>query len=239
MHIRQLPGRALALALLFAAGPAVAQRANTNQNQAPKAPDPDTVALVQMVDAAILAAPTVQAGDTAQGDIALKWDSAHFIRGQNGVYVPFTVTFDPASVRTSEVGIYIRAVEKGQLPAAVAAVTPPPAGSKPSQSTLPKYSWDNVNYLQKPADGRITRAIALPPGDYELFVAVRERSNPPAAAATNPPATPSARNGLLRHALLAPDFNKPDLQTSSILLATTVEPVSGQLSPAVQEANPY
>src|SRR5688572_2054285 len=203
MHIRQLHGPALVLALLFSASPAVAQRANTNQNQAQKAPDPDTIALVQIVDAAIVAAPTAQAGDTAQGDIALKWDSAHLIRGQNGVYVPFTVTFDPSSVRTSEVGVYIRAVDKAQLPAVVSALTPPPAGSKPAQSTLPKYSWDNVNYMQKPADGRITRAIALPPGDYELFVAVKERSSVPAAVATNPPATPSARNGLLRHALLA------------------------------------
>lgn len=235
MHIRQLLGPALALALLFSAGPAVAQRANTNQQQQ-KAPDPDTVALVQIVNAAILAAPAVQAGDTAQGDIALKWESSHSIRGQNGVYVPFTVTFDPASVRTPELGVYIRAVEKGQLPAVVTALTPPPEGSKPSQPpALPKYAWDNVHYLPKPADGRITRAIALPPGDYELFIAVKERS---AAGAKNQ-ATPEAKNGLLRHPVLAPDFNKAELQTSSVILATTVEPVSGQLSAADQEANPY
>lgn len=239
MHIRQLLGSALALALLFSAGPAVAQRANTNQNQPPR-PDPDTVSLVQMVDAAIVSAPGVQVGDTTQGEIALKWESAHLIRGQNGVYIPFTVTFDPSSVRSSELGIYIRAVEKGQLPAVVAVLTPPPAGSKPSQPpAIPKYAWDNVHYLQKPADGRITRAIALPPGDYDVFVAVKERSVAPTASVTSPPGTPSVRSGLLRHAVLAPDFNKPELQTSSIILATMVEPVSGQLSPAEQEANPY
>jgi hypothetical protein len=240
MHIHRLLGPALALALLFSAGPVLAQRANTNQNQAQKAPDPDTVALVRMVDAAILAAPGVQDADTAQGDVALKWESSHLIRGQNGVYIPFTVSFDPSSVRTSDIGIYVRAVERGQLPAVVSALTPPPAGSKPPQTpTLPKYAWDNVHYLQKPADGRVTRAIALPPGDYELFVGVKERSVAPTAAATNPPGTPTSRSGLLRHAVLAPDFNKPDLQTSSVILATMVEPVSGQLSPADQEANPY
>jgi hypothetical protein len=235
-----LLGLSLALALLFSAGPTLAQRANTNQNQTAKPPDPDTIALVQMVNATILAAPAVQAGDTVQGEIALKWDSAHVIRGQNGVYIPFTVTFDPASVRTSDIGIYVRAVEKGQLPAAVSALTPPPAGSKPAQTPMPpKYAWDNVHYLQKPADGRITRAIALPPGDYELFVAVKERSVAPTAAVENPPGSPAARSGLLRHAVLAPDFNKAELQTSSVILATMVEPVSGQLSPADQEANPY
>ena len=86
-----------------------------------------------------------------------------------------------------------------------------------------------------PLESNVQTTLELPPGDYELFVAVRERS---AAAAKNQ-ATPAARNGLLRHAVLAPDFNKTDLQTSSVILATTVEPLSGQLSPAEQESNPY
>lgn len=244
MHIHRLLG--FALVLLISAGPVVAQRGGANQNpsQTPRTqPDPDTVALVQMVDAAIVAAPTVQVGDTTKGEIALKWESAHFIKGQNGVYIPFTISFDPSSIRTSDVGIYIRAVEKRQLPAVVAALTPPAppaAGGKPQPPPAPpKYVWDNVHYLQKPAEGRITRAIALPPGDYELFVAVKERSVAPVAAATSPAGSPAAKSGLLRHAVLAPDFSKAELQTSSVILANTVEPISGQLTPAEQEANPY
>ena len=243
MHIRQPLGPALALALLFSAVPVAAQRSTANQTAAPRTPDPDTVALVQMVDAAIVAAPTVQVGDTTKGDVPVKWESAHVIKGQNGVYIPFTVSFDPALIRTSDVGIYVRAVEKSQLPAVVAALTPPaapPAGGKPAAPpAVPKYAWDNVHYLQKPADGKITRAIALPPGDYELFVALKERSVAPTVAVMNPPGTPTARAGVLRHQVLAPDFNKTELQTSSVLLATTVEPVSTQLTPAEQEANPY
>ena len=243
--MRQLLGPGVALALCLSAAPAVAQRGTTSKPAAAPArtPDPDTVALVQLVDAAIVAAPTVQVGDTTKGDVVLKWESAHFIKGQNGVYIPFTVSFDPSSIRTSEVSIYIRAVEKSQLPSVVAALTPPaaPTGSnKPvPQPVPPKYVWDNVHFLQKPADGRITRAIALPPGDYEVFVAVKERSVSPTSAVTNPPGTPTARTGLLRHGVLAPDFSKPELQTSSVILASTVEPVSGQLSPAEQEANPF
>ena len=243
MQIRRLSGLAIALAVFLFAPQLVAQRANNNQPPTRTQPDPDTVALVQLVDAAIVAAPTVQVGDTTKGEIALKWDSAHFIKGQNGVYVPFTLTFDPASIRTSDVSIYVRAVEKDRLPLIAAALTPPAApaaGSKqPPPSAPPKYAWDNVHFVQKPADGRITRAIALPPGDYELFVAVKERSVSPPASGNSPPGSPSVRTGLLRHAVLAPDFNKAELQTSSVLLATTVEPVSGQLSPAEQEANPY
>ena len=238
MHIRQLPGLGVALAVFLSAVPAVAQRGNPNQPAPARTPDPDTVTLVQLVDATIVADQAVQVGDTTKGDIALKWESAHFIRGQNGVYIPFTVSFEPSSIRTSEVSVYIRAVEKSQLPSVVAALTPPaPAGGNKSsqQPAPPKYVWDNVHFLQKPADGRITRAIALPPGDYEVFVAVKERS----VAPTNSSGTPAAKTGLLRHAVLAPDFNKADLQTSSVILASTVEPVSGQLSPAEQEANPF
>lgn len=243
MHIRRLPGLTVVLFVFLSAAQAVAQRANSNPQPARTQPDPDTVALVQLVDAAILAAPAVQVGDTTKGELTLKWDSAHFIKGQNGVYVPFTLTFDPASIRTSDISIYVRAVEKDRLPLVAAALTPPAApaaGSKPPPPPAPpKYAWDNVHFLPKPVDGRITRAIALPPGDYELFVAVKERSVSPTTAVSNPPGSPSARTGLLRHAVLAPDFNKAELQTSSVLLASTVEPVSGQLSPAEQEANPY
>ena len=243
MHIRQLFGPALALTLL-AAGPAFAQRSSTSQTPSSSrpAPDPDTVALVQLVDADILAAPTVQVDDSSKGDIPLKWESAHFIKGQNGVYIPFTIRFDPSSIRTSDVSIYVRAVEKGQLATVAAALAPPPPASSSKPQTppaAPRYPWDNVHFLLKPLDGRITRAIALPPGDYELFVAVKERSAAPAAAVSNPPGSPIARTGLLRHAVLAPDFNKPELQTSSVILASAVEPVNGQLTPAEQEANPY
>ena len=243
MRIRRLLGAVLAHMLLYSAGPLVAQQRGTTAQpapQTPRPPDPDTVALVQMVDAAIVKMPTTQAEDTRQGDIVLNWAAAHFIKGQNGVYVPFTLAFDPSSVRTSEVALYIRAVQKSQLAAVATALTPPAPGSKPTQPPpVPKYDWDNVHFLQKPADGRITRAIALPTGDYELFIALKERSVAPTAAAANPPGTPTAKSGLLRHPLQAPDFNKPDLQTSSVIVATTVEPVSGQLTPAEQEANPY
>ena len=116
MHIRRLPGLAVALAVFLSAAQAVAQRSNSNQPPARPPADPDTVALVQLVDASIVAAPTIQVGDTTKGEIVLKWDSAHFIKGQNGVYIPFTLTFDPASIRTSEVSIYVRAVEKDRLP---------------------------------------------------------------------------------------------------------------------------
>jgi hypothetical protein len=241
MQIHRVSGLVVALALCLSAGPLHAQRGNTNQNKPPQ-PDPDTIALVQMVDAAILASAAAQPGDRTQGDVPLKWESEHLIKGQNGIYVPFTVAFDSSAIKTSDVALYIRAVDRSQLAAVTAALTPPPAaqGGKPQQPAAPpKYSWDNVTFLQKPADGRITRAVALPPGEYDLYVAVKERVAPGTPPAANAAAAPAAKSGVLRHTLSTPDFNKAELQTSTVILARTVEPVSGQLSPAEQEANPY
>ncbi len=237
MHIGRFPGFLVVITLFSA--PLSAQRPQTPAQPSRPQPDPDTVALVHLVDAAIVASPTVQATDQTQGEIAIKWDSSHFIKGQNGSYMPFTVTFDPASLRSSDVAIYLRAVDRKVLPAVVASLSPaqPAAATKPAPAA-PKYAWDNVHFMSKPADGRITRAISVPPGDYELFVAVKERTGAPAVTST-PPIAPPSRTGLLRHGLNAPDFNRPELQTSSVLLASAVQPVTGQLTPSEQEANPY
>ena len=242
MRIGRLPGSAFALMLCLSIMPAVAQRANppSQAAQTPRPqPDPDTIALVQYVDAALLAAPSPQPTDRSQGDIPLKWESSHFIKGQTGAYIPFTVSFDPALVKSTDVAVYVRAIEKSQLPAVVAALTPttsPPAGSK---AAPPKYAWDHVYFLPRPPDGRITRAVALPPGEYELFVAVKERTSAAPTVSSTPPIAGPLKNGLLRHPVTAPDFNRPDLQTSSVMLARAVQPVSSQLSAAEQVANPY
>ena len=240
MSIGGLPGSCFVLVLCLSVVPSAAQRSGPTSQavQMPRPqPDPDTVALVHFVDAAIVAAPVVQTSDQTQGDIPLKWESAHFIKGQNGAYIPFSVSFDPALARSTDVAVYIRAVEKSQLPGVAAALSPASAaGTRPP---APRYAWDNVHFLPRPTDGRITRAIALPPGDYELFVAVKERTSPAPTVTSTPPTAMPLKTGLLRHPLTAPDFNKPELQTSSVMLASAVQPVSSKLSPAEQEANPY
>jgi hypothetical protein len=242
MRVGRLPGFSFALLLCLSAVSISANPANQSSQaaQTPRPqPDPDTVALVHLVDAAIIAAPAVEAGDRTQGDIPIKWESAHFIKGQNGAYVPFTVSFDPALVRSTDVAVYIRAIHKNQLSAAAATLSPTPSPAGPARPPAPKYAWDNVHFMPRPTDGRITRAIALPPGDYELFVAVKERTSAAPTVTSTPPTAMPPRSGLLRHAVTAPDFNKPELQTSSVMLARAVQPISSQLSPADQEANPY
>jgi hypothetical protein len=259
MHIRRVVGLGLALALLVSAVPTLAQRNNNRQQQQQqqqKMPaDPDTITLVQLVD-------SVATGQPAPTDIPLAWEANHFVKGQNGVtYIPFTLAIDRAALPSSAVALYVRIVNKNQPPpAAPAAPAPPAQGNNnnnnnnrnnnnrnnnqaaPAAPPPPAYAWDNIHFIDLPADGKLSRAVALPPGEYDAFIAIKERAAaPPAGQKPNPQAAPPApgKMTVFRRDLTVPDFGKPELQTSSVILASAVEPVTAQLSPAEQESNPY
>ena len=255
MQIRRVVGLVGALALLVSAVPTLAQR-NNNREQQQQPPqrmpaDPDTVTLVRLVEA------VATAGQPAPAEIPLTWESNHFVKGQGGItYIPFTLDIDRSQLAAPGVALYIRIVDKN---APVAAAPPPaapaPQGNnrnnqkpQPAPPPAPTFAWDNIHFLDVPADGKLSRAVALKPGEYEAFIALKERApapppppagqKPGAQAAAAPPA-PIGKMTVFRRSLSVPDFNKPELQTSSVILANSVDPVTVQLSPAEQEANPY
>ena len=255
MQIRRVLAASLAVVALASAGPVLAQR--NNQNNRPQPPqmqaDPDTVTLVRLVDAVSMEQ------QPAPSDIPVAWDSNHFVKGQGGItYIPFTVSIDRAAMAAPAAALYIRVVDKAQAaaaaPAAAAPAPAPPANNNsrnnnqkppaPAAPAPPRYAWDNINFIDIPADGKLSRAIALQPGEYEAFIAVKERSIP---APVDPKAKPApaaapvvpGKITVYRRDLSVPNFNGPELTTSSVILASAVEPIAHQLSPAEQEANPY
>ena len=242
MTIRRVFGLGVALALVASAMPAFAQRNNNNQQQQQQVTpaDPDTITLVRLVDAVAMGQ------QPAPAEIPITWETNHFIKGQGGVtYIPFTLGIDRAQLASPAVALYIRIVDKAQMAAAAA---PPAEGdnNNPNQKPAapppaPTYAWDNINFIDIPADGRLSRAVALQPGEYEAFIAVKERAETPADAKAAAAAVdaPTGKMTVYRRELSVPNFNTPDLQTSSVILATTVEPMTTQLSAADQEANPY
>jgi hypothetical protein len=281
MHGRRALILTVALTFVCSAWPVSAQRNNDNnrrQQQQPQRPpqeQQDVQALVTLVDTALLAdtgvpvpAPGAQAPaapvtpkplalgapDKTEGEISVKWQSNHFVKGQSGdTYVPFTIAVDKGQLAKGA-ALYVRIVSVEQAAAfasaMVAMATPPKDGKPAAAPPRPTFQWDSVHFLDAP-DGQLSRAVQLKPGQYIAFIAVKEKSPAPAGNQRNndrnrnndknaPPAQAAAGPvGLLRHEITVPDYNVPDLKTSSVIVAQSVEPLKAPLPADQQEANPY
>jgi hypothetical protein len=230
MNIRRVLAVCLALTLATSAAPAFAQQIKTDNKQPKrsKTEQSDIDTLLKAVDSA-------STGAAAPSDIAITWRSNDFVKGQGGsTYIPFTMVVDRNALAKPTIALYIRAIDKN-----AAAPTPPPAAQgkdskdkgKPAPPPPIRYPWDTINFIDVPQDGRMSRAIQLPAGDYDLFIAVKEKATDEKA--------PVSKVGVLRHSLTVPDFTKPELQTSSIILARSVEPLQTAIKPEEQQDNPY
>lgn len=237
MQIRRVLALCVALALLMAAGPALAQKI-ADQKKAPKrskAEQQDVNTLVKAVD-------SVSAGQPAPSDVQVTWVHNDFVKGQGGVtYIPFTLMIDRAKLASPNVALYVRAVDKS-----AAAAAPAPAAESQDKGTDkdkdkkagappigPQYAWNNVQFVDVPADGHLSRAMQLGPGDYDLYIAVKDKS------ADEKSASQPGKIGVLHKALTVPDFNKAELQTSTVILAQSIQPLQTQIKPEEQQDNPY
>jgi hypothetical protein len=272
MQVRRVRGLFVVILLTCAALPALAQRADTSKppTRSPQEQQ-DIQALVQTVEVAMLSdvgiqvpAPgtpppqtppaakplTLGAPDNTQGDVSIKWESNHFVKGQTDTYIPFTLILDRASV-ASGAALWVRVVNAEQAAAFAASITAPrPQGNNKNQPPPVRtaFAWDNGSFVDVPEGGKLSRAIQLRPGQYVAYVAVKEKSAAaPAANQRNdrnrndknapPPAAAPGKVGLLRHEITVPDFAGADLTTSSVILARSVEQVAAP--PTDQESNPY
>jgi hypothetical protein len=157
---------------------------------------------------AILAiADAAMAGKSVPTDFAVQWQN-DFVKAQRGTFVPFTLTVDGARFSKPSALVYVRA-RRRQL-----------------QDT--EYAVDAIFPVElKPDEGqrsRISRGFSVMPGEYDVFVVMRERVEP---AAGRSRARPKA--AVLRQPLSVPDFRSGELTTSSVIVAdrltTLDEPV--------------
>lgn len=231
MQIRRVLTLCVALAWAGALAPALlAQNNQNNQREQDqkrsRQEQQDIEALVKLVDG-------VSKGQPAPADIPLTWESNHFVRGADGTtYVPFTLVLDRSKLGAPGVALYVRIVSKDVAPAPAAPAAN--ANNRSQNQNQPTYAWDNVHFLDVPADGKVQRAFAIKPGNYDVFLAVKERT-----PQQQPRNAPPLKVGLLRRDIALPDFSKPELQTSSVIIASTIEPVTAPLSPAQQQEQPY
>jgi len=203
---------AVTVAAVVSAPALVAQQSDEERQQR------DTQALLGAVEAVAAGTEPTPTG------ISLQWEGNHFMKGAEGMtYIPFSLAVD-ASQLTQGATLYVRAVSKDVVPV-------PDAETAESPETV-EYPWDDINFLDVVQEDRISRAMALAPGEYEVFVAIKQR----APAEVEDDQLPLIA-GLLRRDITVPDF-EANLSMSSVLIGE-IAPLAAPLSEDEQAENPY
>jgi hypothetical protein len=235
---------------VFVGGQGVAGQGTGRVGPLPRA---EAVALNDLIDDAA-------EGKGAGGDAWLKWNS-HFMRAADGrVYVPFTVTLDDADAGFESIAMYVRVMPRGTKgPVGRGRVsgsdmaTPvsaperqfsrgnPTAGEASARlglmatelgSVRPPFEGFFVARMPATASPPIVRrSLVVAPGDYDLYVAVRERPGSGSRAAP--------KGAVLRHTLSVPDLGGNEPVMSSVILADRIDALAKRLSPSQQADRPY
>jgi hypothetical protein len=259
------------MVLSLLAAPALAQAPTAPSKQSEPKLDAeqrqDAQALVTAVD-------DVMAGKPAPGAVSMKWEQQDFIKAQaDKTYVPFTVSFDPATLKSKSIALYLRVVPRGATESAA------PADPKKKAESRPQYPFEDLYFFDlgsagsgagpaapagegagaaaqasTEASGRplVRRAFAVPPGEYDVYVAVKEHAAAPASgasgaaaqsggASTTAPAEQASPGaiGVLKQPLSVKAFGADEFSTSSIIMAQKVDVLQAPVANERQADNPY
>jgi hypothetical protein len=198
---------------------------------------------------ALLTAADQAATGTPASSLAIKWEQQHFIKSfADKTYVPFTVSVDAAAFAApTPVGLYLRVAKRGELPPTTAAVAAKDSDKKKKKDKKDEqkgtqvdarhqYPFEDVFFFDIPAGtaGKPTllrRAFAVTPGDYDVYVAIKEKGAAPAGGA-------SPKIGVLKHEVSVPSL-AGDLTTSSVILSGKVDVLQQEIPSDRQSENPY
>jgi hypothetical protein len=160
----------------------------------------------------------------AESDFAIEWRN-DFFKAQTGTFVPFTVTVERAKLSAANALMYVRAVRRDA------------ARPAPGRARQVRYPFDLIFAvdLAGPGEGpvRITRGFAVPAGEYDVYVALRERASDP------PSSEPRLKAAVLKQPLSVPDFWDGSLTTSSVILADRIDALPGPPPPDDVLERPY
>lgn len=144
------------------------------------------------------------------------------------VYVPYALTVPTeATAATGPISVYMRVAPKGSQPAAGDGKTPNPYPFEDFFSVEPRPAIAG----QAP---RIMRAFAAPPGEYDLYFAMRAKVADPKKKDEQP-----VRVVAVKQAVSLPNFWDGELTTSTIVITSKVDTVQGSVSPEMQRERPY
>jgi hypothetical protein len=144
----------------------------------------------------------VAAGHQAPSSLAVAWQN-HFLKtASDVVLVPFTLAFQKSQFTSFPLAMYVRVVAHGA-----------PAPAPGPRDALAQYPFEDAALFNEPADGRISRAFVAPAGEWDVYVALREK---PATSASQPATV------VIKQPVSVPDLGS-HLAVSSIIVAEKIE----------------
>jgi hypothetical protein len=177
---------------------------------------------------AVVALADAAPSRTPPADFTLTWHN-DFLKAQNGTFVPFIVTIARRAAQASDALLYVRAAR----PAAASPESREGRRRPPVSEAPPVYPFEEiypVTLSDQPV--RIARGFALPAGDYQVTVVVREREREDQRGRRRMAA-------VLRQPLTVPDYATGTLATSTIMLASRLTVLSGPPPAASLGDRPY
>jgi hypothetical protein len=111
--------------------------------------------------------------------------------------------------------VYLAVFPKGAAPAA------PPAKNSKDKEAGPAPAFEKFDFTTIGADGTLARYLQVKPGDYDVYVAIKDKGTVEKIDKNYTP-----RVALVKKDLSVPDFNKPELATSSMLLSSGIGPAA-------------
>jgi hypothetical protein len=193
----------------------------------------DAQALIAFVD-------EFAAGKAPTATLPIKWEQHHYIKAlAEKTYVPFTVALEPGAALPG-VGVYLRVVARG-----TPAVAPAPDKKKDDKEQQSQYAFEDLYFADLPAppagQGQVLRrAFAVAPGEYDVYVAIKERAAAAAAGdATSTAGTAAPRMGVIKQEISVPNFAGPELTTSSVIVAESVDVLQTPLATDNQAEHAY
>ena len=163
---------------------------------------------------------TIEGKAQATDDLGLTWIHEDLLKAQDNLeYVPFTVAVDASRVAKPDVLFYWRVVPQG---------TSVPAKDKE------KSIYEDVTYVPKGAAAslEITRSFTAAAGAYDVYLVAREM--PTGEKNEAPPKT-----SVVKHTITVPDLWAEGLSTSSVIVASRVDPLAAPLTPEQMKSRPY
>ena len=240
--MKQIGRRALALVvvsavsavLLGVSGPAASAREQ----------DPDSRARVAEARALMRAVYAGLRGRLASGERPFRW-SNDFFKGQSGTtYMPFTLTIDRATIPAARVAVYVLATPHLDL-------TQNAGGAAPDNSAAerleipppPAVAYEGVYFVDLNGDEagdarRVRRAFSLPPGDYDIYVALAA-SRASESGSRPEPKDDDAKVMLIKQEVSVPNLWSTELATSTVVVAERVEPLAAPPAPEERTSDPY